>query len=142
MILQSGVIPYRLQADSVEVLLVSSSSGKRWGIPKGWIEPGLSSAESAVKEAWEEAGVRGTVQLDAIGHYETRKFGFIFRVEVFLMCVEQEEEIYPEATIRKRQWVSVNKAIKLVHKSKLKQLLQQTLIQLDLVSDSSLIISY
>lgn len=134
MILQSGVIPYRRVDGQVEVLLVSSSSGKRWGIPKGWISPTLSSEQSAAKEAWEEAGVRGTVQPPAIGHYETRKFGFICRVEVFLMQVEQVEDDYPEAAVRKRQWMSFSKASKLVHKSKLKQLLSQALNELELVA--------
>lgn len=134
MILQSGVIPYQALNGQTEVLLVSSSSGKRWGIPKGWIVPTLTPAESAAKEAWEEAGIRGIIQLPAIGHYETRKFGFMIRVEVFLMLVEQQEDDYPEASSRKRQWVTVDKAVKLVHKSKLKQLLEHTLNQLELVT--------
>jgi 8-oxo-dGTP pyrophosphatase MutT (NUDIX family) len=134
MILQSGVIPYRRVDGRVEVLLVSSSSGKRWGIPKGWISPTLSSEQSAAKEAWEEAGVRGIVQTPAIGHYETRKFGFMCRVEVFLMQVEEVKDDYPEASVRKRQWLSISKASKLVHKSKLKHFFSQTLNELELVT--------
>lgn len=134
MILQSGVIPYRVVHGRVDVLLVSSSSGKRWGIPKGWIVPTLTSAESAAKEAWEEAGIRGTVQLPAIGHYETRKFGFMIRVEVFLMQVEQQEDDYPESSSRNRQWVPANQAIKLIHRAKLKQLIEQSLNQLEPVA--------
>ncbi|MBF2028104.1 MAG: NUDIX hydrolase [Oscillatoriales cyanobacterium C42_A2020_001] len=125
MILQSGVIPYRFTDTAIEVLLVSSSSGKRWVIPKGWIDLGLSSEESAAKEAWEEAGVRGMMITPAIGHYHTRKWGLIYQVEVFLMRVEQEEAIYPEVNVRTRTWVTIETAIALVRKAELKRLLNQ-----------------
>jgi phosphohistidine phosphatase len=54
---QSGVIPVRKTDEGVEVLLVRSRSGRRWVIPKGIVEPCLSPAASAPKEAEEEAGV-------------------------------------------------------------------------------------
>ena len=36
---QSGVIPYRIMDGQIEVMLITSSGGKRWVIPKGLIEP-------------------------------------------------------------------------------------------------------
>jgi 8-oxo-dGTP pyrophosphatase MutT (NUDIX family) len=63
---QSGVLPYRVTAGKVEVLLVTSTRRKRWIAPKGWIALGLSAAESAAKEALEEAGVSGHVVTPAI----------------------------------------------------------------------------
>lgn len=125
MILQSGVIPYRVKGDKVEVLLVTSSSGKRWVIPKGWVAMMLSPEDSAAKEAWEEAGVRGKVTTPAIGFYTTHKWGYPCRVEVFLMQVETEASNYPEAKRRKRQWMSVPKAIQRVREGELKHLLEQ-----------------
>jgi len=58
---RSGVIPYGRRDGAVEVLLITSSDGQHWVIPKGVIEPGMSAAESAAKEAYEEAGIRGRV---------------------------------------------------------------------------------
>jgi phosphohistidine phosphatase len=58
---QSAVIAYRRRPRGVEVLLITSRKGTRWVLPKGVVEPGLSPATSAAKEALEEAGVRGTV---------------------------------------------------------------------------------
>ncbi len=86
MILYSGVIPYRWQQDSnrsgaVEILLVKSSGGKRWVIPKGWIPPWLTPAQSALKEAWEEAGVVGTLKTPAIGYYQIQKWRLWHQVE-------------------------------------------------------------
>jgi 8-oxo-dGTP pyrophosphatase MutT (NUDIX family) len=43
----------------MEVLLIGSSKGTHWVIPKGIHEPGLSATESASHEALEEAGVKG-----------------------------------------------------------------------------------
>jgi len=70
MFLQSGVIPYRYQDGAVELLLVRSSIGKHWGIPKGWISPWMTSAQSAAKEAWEDAGVVGNIRIPAVGYYQ------------------------------------------------------------------------
>jgi len=124
-ILQSGVVPYRVTNGKIEILLVTSSSGKHWVIPKGWITPWLTSADSAAKEAWEEAGVKGSVMEPAIGFYKTRKWGYPCQVEVFPMLVEMEGEGYPEAKRRKRQWMSLPKAIKTLREIGLKQLLEQ-----------------
>lgn len=120
---QSGVIPYRVEDGKIEVLLVTSSSGKQWVIPKGWIAFWLTSAESAKKEAWEEAGVTGSVVIPAIGSYITTKWGRACRVDVFLMQVEVELENYPESTHRKRKWMSLDRAIQQVQNVELKQLL-------------------
>jgi 8-oxo-dGTP pyrophosphatase MutT (NUDIX family) len=121
---QSGVVPYRFQQGRLELLLITSSKRKRWGIPKGWIEPWMSAAESAAKEAREEAGVLGKVQLPAIGFYEHRKLGVPCRVEVFLMRVDTVLETWDEADRRQREWVSLAKAMKRVKQTELQQLLQ------------------
>ncbi|UBF27655.1 NUDIX hydrolase [Kovacikia minuta CCNUW1] len=124
MILQSGVIPYRIKNGKVEVLLITSSSGKHWVIPKGWITPWLTPAASAEKEAWEEAGIKGKVSKLAIGSYEVQKWGFPCQVGVFPMTVETELANYPEAKRRKRQWMSLTRAIQHLREADLKLLLE------------------
>ncbi|HEY9697389.1 MAG TPA: NUDIX hydrolase [Trichocoleus sp.] len=125
MIHQSGVIPYRIRDRQIEVLLVTSSKGKNWGIPKGWVEPLMTAADSAAKEAWEEAGITGAVHQPSIGVYQRRKWGLPFQVEVFLMEVETVLDDWQEAKNRKRQWLTLPQAIKRVKRSELKQLLNQ-----------------
>ena len=44
-----------------EVLLISTSSGRRWQLPKGRVEPGETPPEAAVREVREETGVSGAV---------------------------------------------------------------------------------
>ncbi len=107
---QSGVIPYRILDGKIEVMLITSSGGKRWVIPKGLIEPDMTPEDSAAKEAWEEAG-------------EYYKSGCTCQVDVFLLQVETVVENWPEAYKRKRQWVSIPKAIKRVDEPDLKLIL-------------------
>lgn len=122
---QSGVIPYRIRNGGIEVLLITSSSGKHWVIPKGWVELFWTSANSAAKEAWEEAGITGTVITPAIGTYPTRHWNCIVHVEVFLMQVESEADQYPEVKKRDREWVSLAKATKRLQNAELKALVGQ-----------------
>jgi 8-oxo-dGTP pyrophosphatase MutT (NUDIX family) len=56
---QAGAIPYRIAPNKIQVLLISTSSGKNRTIPKGLIDPGYSVTETALNEAYEEAGIKG-----------------------------------------------------------------------------------
>ena len=120
---QSGVIPYRIMDGKMEVMLITSSGSKRWVIPKGLIEPDMTPEDSAAKEAWEEAGVLGQVFPNLMGIYEYYKSGCTWQVDVFLLQVETVVENWPEAYKRKRQWVSIPKAIKRVDEPDLKLIL-------------------
>lgn len=84
----------------------------------------MTPPDSAVKEAWEEAGVIGQVDANQIGIYEYHKQGDIYRVEVFLLPVETVFKDWPEASLRKRQWLGVTKAAKRVESAELKRILQ------------------
>lgn len=123
------MIPYRIAEGKLEILLITTSRRKRWIIPKGFVERAMTPASSAVKEAREEAGVLGTVVGAAIGSYEYRKWGCTCRVEVFPMRVETVLENWQEARLRKRQWMSVSKAIKHLESPDLKQMLKNLQLQ-------------
>jgi 8-oxo-dGTP pyrophosphatase MutT (NUDIX family) len=58
---QAGVIAYRIQDGKVRVLLMTSRDTGRWIIPRGNIKPGVTPCRAAEQEAYEEAGVRGTI---------------------------------------------------------------------------------
>ncbi|HLO47349.1 MAG TPA: NUDIX hydrolase [Kamptonema sp.] len=120
---QSGVIPYRILDGEIEIMVITSSTGKRWVIPKGLVEPDMTPQDSAAKEAWEEAGLIGNVLPTLLGIYEYPKWGGICRVEVFLLQVETVMENWPEAKKRKREWVSINKAVKRIEEVELKQII-------------------
>jgi 8-oxo-dGTP pyrophosphatase MutT (NUDIX family) len=97
-----------------QVCLVTATSGRRWILPKGTLEPGQSAAECAVAEAWEEAGIRGRAGRRAIAKYESRKWGRPSLVSVFRLDVESIADNWPERDFRQRRWVSVAEALAII----------------------------
>lgn len=111
---QSGVIPYRKKNGKTEVLLVTSIRRKKWIIPKGFIEYNMSPFQSAKKEAFEEAGVRGSNSTKILGSYKVRKNGSELLTKIYSMKVTRIFKDYPEKNLRKRKWFSVYDAAKKV----------------------------
>ncbi len=87
---------------------------RRWGFPKGLIDPGETAIQTGLKEAWEEAGLRGNVVGKSLGRYRYEKWGEELDVEVFLMQVESTEDAWQEAEQRERRWAEVGEARKLI----------------------------
>lgn len=121
---QSGVVPYRLAGPKLEVLLITSRRRKRWIIPKGIVEPDLSPAESAAKEALEEAGVTGILHPDEIGEYAYEKWGGVCRVKVFLLQVTRVLDAWEESFLRDRRWWPLADAIELIEERDLQNILR------------------
>jgi len=111
---QSGVIPYRKKNGRTEVLLVTSIRRRKWIIPKGFIEYNMSPFQSAKKEAFEEAGVRGSNTTRIIGSYIVRKNGSELLTKIYSMKVTRIFKDYPEKNLRKRKWFTVAEAAKKV----------------------------
>lgn len=120
---QSGVVPVRWKDGLPQVLLVTSRRGKRWVIPKGVVEEDLSPARSAAKEAWEEAGITGTVSRARIGRYAYEKWGGFCTVTVFLLEVREVLREWPEKASRRRKWFSSEKAAARVAEPELQEII-------------------
>ncbi len=104
---QSAVIPYRKRNGKIEILLITSRNKKRWIIPKGIIEPDLSSQKSAAKEAMEEAGVTGKVEKQIIATYKYKKWDGVCEVQVYAMPVKEISNDWEES-FRRRKWIDLN----------------------------------
>jgi 8-oxo-dGTP pyrophosphatase MutT (NUDIX family) len=104
---QAAAVPVR----AGKVCLVTSSSGKRWVIPKGCMEPGKTAGEIALQEAWEEAGLVGVLQGEPVGSYLYEKYGNEYFVTVFLLQVTDEAETWPEQALRQRAWLTPAQAL-------------------------------
>jgi 8-oxo-dGTP pyrophosphatase MutT (NUDIX family) len=98
---QAGVVPML----GGRVGVVTSSSGKRWVIPKGLIDPGKTAGEAALQEAWEEAGLVGILLPEPIGSYVYTKLNRQYHVTVFLMRVHEALSTWPERHLRQREWL-------------------------------------
>jgi 8-oxo-dGTP pyrophosphatase MutT (NUDIX family) len=121
---QSGVLP--IAGDKI-VLITARGSG-RWIIPKGYIEKGMSPAESAAKEAWEEAGIIGTVRHEEIGTYSYRRPSGIFSVKIYPLEVESLLEQWDEMHVRQRRLVTPGEAIEMIYHEELRILVTDYLI--------------
>ena len=111
---QAGAIPYRITDDCLEVLLISTSSGKHLTIPKGLIDPGFSATETIANEAYEEAGIEGDLVMPPMGRYRFRKWGGICEVSVYAMAVTRVMDQWPESSMRRRLWVEYRQAARQV----------------------------
>src|SRR5882762_10360204 len=69
---QVAAVCYRVRKSGIEFLLVQTRGG-RWTFPKGGTEPGLTHAQAAAMEAFEEAGVHGRIEEAAFTTYIRRK---------------------------------------------------------------------
>ena len=128
-IMQVGALCLRTANSGPEVLLVKSSRG-RWIIPKGWPIRGLSSKETALQEAWEEAGVsKADIEEEPMGYFEYAKglsSGATVPVEaqVYMTRVRDLKQSYPEVDERTREWFSPDEAAELVDEPDLKAILR------------------
>lgn len=92
------------------VCLITTSSGKRWLVPKGNRQAGCDLRETAAREAWEEAGLVGRVKSQPLGTYQFVKLGCPHKVVVFRMQVTEAKRKWPERHKRRRRWLRPTKA--------------------------------
>ncbi len=72
---QVAAVCYQVRAGHIEFLLVRTRASRRWTFPKGSAEPGLTHAQAAALEAFEEAGVHGRIEETPFVQYIRRKRG-------------------------------------------------------------------
>jgi 8-oxo-dGTP pyrophosphatase MutT (NUDIX family) len=117
---QAAAIPVKGE----RVCLITSRSGKRWVIPKGCLEPGKTSGEIALQEAWEEAGLVGVLQPEPVGSYVYEKASLTCHVTVFLMQVTEVASQWPEEEVRERVWLTFAQALQHVEEVALRELIR------------------
>jgi len=89
---------------------------------------GLSDAESAAREAYEEAGVTGRIKPKRIGAYSywkrlERTFELL-NVDVYALDVKAQHESWPERETRKFAWLSARDAAALIDEPELVTLIR------------------
>ncbi|MEL0098174.1 MAG: NUDIX domain-containing protein [Opitutae bacterium] len=105
-----GVIPFRVLASGkIEVLIISTRQ-KNWSFPKGNLIKHIGPQRTALLEAYEEAGIDGTLQLKPILCPVDRSCVYFFPMKVTKIF-----EDWPESNFRKRKWIPLKKARKMLH---------------------------
>jgi 8-oxo-dGTP pyrophosphatase MutT (NUDIX family) len=121
--LQVAAVCYRWRESALEFLLVNTNGGGKWTFPKGDPSTTLSHSRAAEREAWEEAGVRGSIEPRHFHLYLHSKGVFWkppgvreFVVKAFLMEVEQVNPA-PEAD-RNPTWFEADEAKRILAKGR------------------------
>jgi len=128
---QTGALPWRLgRSKRPQVLLVTGRRSGRWMIPKGWPMTGKSLALAAETEAFEEAGVEGTIDPEPLGEFLHMKQHLLMgelevRILVYPLAVERELEEWPEIGERERRWFSLRQAAENVESAELGDLIRR-----------------
>jgi 8-oxo-dGTP pyrophosphatase MutT (NUDIX family) len=125
---QVAALCWRQGTAGAEVLLITSLNSRRWIVPKGWPEAGLSPAENAAREAFEEAGVTGTISAQPAGSYhylkEKKDGGVPCSVDVFILAVTKQLDDWPEKGSREMLWLPPEQAAAKVAEPGLRQLMK------------------
>jgi 8-oxo-dGTP pyrophosphatase MutT (NUDIX family) len=126
---QYGALCYRAKKKTgeLEVLLMTSRDTGRWVIPKGWPMAGKQAHEVAAQEAFEEAGVRGTVETEMLGTYTYPKVlrdgvTVTCKVQVYALGVSGMVKNFKEKGERVIEWVSCKEAAERVREADLRNL--------------------
>ena len=125
---QCAALPWRRQDGVLEFLLITTRSTRRWIIPKGWPEAGMSPAESAAREALEEAGVVGEIVARPIGSFQyvkQRRNGerLPLQVRVYPLEVMRQRRTFLEKHLRETRWCTLEEALAHIAEPGLKRLL-------------------
>jgi 8-oxo-dGTP pyrophosphatase MutT (NUDIX family) len=117
------------RGEAPQVLLITSLNTKRWILPKGWPMDGMTLAQSAAREAFEEAGVEGTIGTEPIGNYpylKEKKDGgaMACSVDVYAMEVTSQAADWLEKGARELAWLPLDQAAAKVAEPGLRLILQ------------------
>jgi 8-oxo-dGTP pyrophosphatase MutT (NUDIX family) len=111
---QVAAVCYRVRKDVIEFLLVQTRGSGRWIFPKGSAEPGLTHAQAAAIEAFEEAGVHGRIEEIPFARYISRKLGDRRNsrrsLQVSAHLCEVRRLANPKESNRNRTWFSIEDA--------------------------------
>lgn len=99
----SGVVPFY----QGKLVMISSQSSGAWILPKGGWEQDESAQEAAAREAYEEAGVLGTLKHALPDVRFASKKGGRCRMVLFMMDVTDLLDRWPESQQRRRALLSV-----------------------------------
>jgi 8-oxo-dGTP pyrophosphatase MutT (NUDIX family) len=110
---QVAAVCYRVRNGVIEFLLVRTRSG-RWTYPKGSVMAGLTPAQAAALEAYEEAGVHGRMEEEAFARYlRTKRAGRRDRLEIDVAVSAHLCEVLrlepPRESNRTPKWFSIDK---------------------------------
>jgi 8-oxo-dGTP diphosphatase len=108
-----GIISRRSKGGEVEVLLIHRPGHGDWSLPKGKLEPGETEEQCALREAWEETGLRCALgpELPRVSYHDHR--GHAKSVRYWAMTVA-EGEARAQNEVDAVRWLGIPDAARLL----------------------------
>lgn len=110
----AGFVLYSMQAGERKYLLLRHRYGGHWGFPKGHIEAGESEMDAALRETYEETGVRDirpvTGFRKVISYHFYRGVRPVFKENVYFLARAAYREPVLSSEHTKAHWFSYPKA--------------------------------
>lgn len=125
---QAAALPWQRTGRSTEVMLITSLGTRRWVLPKGTLRADETARAAAKREALEEAGIEGKLDLRPLGVYQYHKelsseLMQLCSVDVFALQVTGQLEQWREQDQRRLQWFSLADAAAAVNEDDLRQII-------------------
>lgn len=112
----SGGVIYRERGGGVEVALISVRGGSVWALPKGLVDKGETSEETALREVSEETGLKGGI----IGRIGQISYWYFIKeenarckktVDFFLMKYLGGDTAQHDFEVEEARWFLLDEAI-------------------------------
>lgn len=124
----AGGVIFRVVDQQIEVALIATDKGGRWGLPKGHVNRGETAEAAAMREVAEETGLEGQI----VQHLATIEYWFragssrVHKyVDLFLIRYERGDLTPQEAEVDDARWFGLDEALQRVSFEREREVLLQ-----------------